>query len=45
MNTGFMKPLKPPKELLSMSTPFSEMVKFVLGDTGIRIDIYCVHKN
>ena len=33
MNTGFMKPLKPPNELLSMSTPFSEMVKFVLGDT------------
>ena len=32
MNTGFMKPLKPPNELLSMSTPFSEMVKFVLGD-------------
>ncbi len=33
MNSGFMKPLKPPNEILNMSTPFSQMVKYVLGDT------------
>ena len=33
MNRGFMRTLRPPNELLSMSNPFSEMVKFVLGET------------
>lgn len=32
MNTGFMKPLRPVEELLNMTTPFSEMIKYVLGD-------------
>ena len=34
MNVGFMKPLKPVKEILNMSTSFAEMVKYVLGDTA-----------
>ena len=34
MNTAFMKPLKPVKEILKMSTSFAEMVKCVLGDTA-----------
>ncbi len=33
MNAGFMKPLKPPHELLRMNTPFTDMIKYVLGDT------------
>ncbi len=33
MNRGFMKPLKPPHELLRMNTPFTDMIKYVLGDT------------
>lgn len=33
MNRGFMKPIKPPEELLRMNTPFSDMFKHVLGDT------------
>ncbi len=33
MNVGFMKPLKPVREILKMSNSFSEMVKHVLGDT------------
>ena len=30
MNAGFMKPLKEPEELLKMSTPITEMIKYVL---------------
>ncbi len=33
MNKGFMKPFLPAKEILKMSTPFAELVKYVLGDT------------
>lgn len=33
MNVGFMKPLKPPKELLRMNNPFTDMIKHVLGDS------------
>lgn len=32
MNGAFMKPLKPPKELLAMDTPFTDLIKHVLGD-------------
>ncbi len=33
MNAGFMKPLRPAHELLRMNTPFTDMIKYVLGDT------------
>ncbi len=33
MNAAFMKPMKPIAQILEMSTSFTEMVKYVLGDT------------
>ena len=33
MNKGFMKTIKEPKELVDMSIPFTDMVRYVLGDT------------
>ena len=36
MNAGFMKPLKEPQELLKKNTPFTEMIKYVLGDSYLE---------
>ncbi len=36
MNAGFMKPFKPVKELLNMTTSFTEMIKHVLGEDLVR---------